>query len=162
MLELGIGPEAVLLRNPTSQSDESRILVDGSASFSWQTRKIDASLSYAHNSGGGGGLLQGAEVHSATALVSHRFERIWTVGLHDGFRNVEQLSSLLSTGTAISYRNAYAGFSLQRNIGRSMTFNLNYDFQYQVENQLALPETLFRRNQVIAGLTFNLHPISLK
>jgi hypothetical protein len=88
--------------------------------------------------------------------------RVWTLGLQDGFRNVDQLSSLLSTGTALSYRNAYTGFSMQRNIGRTMTFNVNYNFQYQIENQLALPETQFRRNQVMAGFTYNLRPISLE
>jgi hypothetical protein len=160
-LELSVGPEAVLLRSP-NQSNVNRMLVDGSASFSWQTRKIDASLSYAHNAGSGGGLLQGAEVHSVTASASRRLLRVWTLGLQDGFRNVDQLSSLLSTGTALSYRNAYTGFSMQRNIGRTMTFNVNYNFQYQIENQLALPETQFRRNQVMAGFTYNLRPISLE
>jgi hypothetical protein len=160
-LELSVGPEAMLLRSP-GQSNVNRMLVDGSASFGWQTRRIDTSLSYAHNAGSGGGLLLGAEVQSVTALVSRRLLRVWTLGLHGGFQNVEQLSSLLSTGTALSYRNAYIGSSMQRNIGRTMTFNVTYNFQYQVENQQALPNTEFRRNQVMAGFTYNLRPISLE
>jgi len=160
VLELSGGPEAVSLRSP-GQPDKNRMLVDGAASFTWQTSRLDASLSYSHNSGSGSGLLQGVEMHSVTASVRHRLGRVWTVGLYDGFNNVNQLSSLLSTGTPFSYSSAHSGVSVRRNMGRTMTFNLKYDFQYQIESQRAIPDTTYRRNQVLAGFTFNLHPISL-
>jgi len=160
-LILTAGPEAVLLRNP-GQTDIKKTVVDGSASFTWQTRGTDASLTYSHGAGSGGGLLQGAEVDSAVVSVSRRLGRVWTVSQHDGFNNVSQLSSLLSTATPTSYRTIYAGFSVNRNIGRTFTFNLNYDFQYQIENQRVLSVPAYRRNLVMAGLTYNLRPISLR
>jgi hypothetical protein len=161
VLVLGVGPEAVLLRNP-GQADVNKTIVDGNASFSWKTRGLDANLSYSHGAGSGGGLLQGSEIDTATVSVSRRVARIWTVGLHDGFSNVSQLSSLLSTGKPTSYRSIYAGCSVFRNIGRAMTFNFGYNFQYQTQSQQALSATTYRRNQVMAGLTYNLRPISLR
>jgi hypothetical protein len=160
-LTLGIGPETVRLENP-GQPDFTRTLVDGSASLNWQTRKVDTSLSYSHNSGGGSGLLRGAEIHTATVAATHRVARVWTPGLHGGFSNVSELSSVLTTGTPISYSSYYTGCSVSREIGRTMLFHLNYDFQYQNENQRAVSASTFRRNAVLAGLTYNLRPISLR
>jgi hypothetical protein len=160
-LILGIGPESVRLENP-GQPDITRTLVDGSASLNWQTRKVDTSLSYSHNSGGGGGLLRGAELHTATVAATRRVARVWTPGLHGGFSNVSELSSVFSTGTPISYSSYYTGCSVSRDIGRTMLFHLNYDFQYQTENQRAVSALTYRRNSVMAGLTYNLRPISLR
>ena len=129
-LELAGGPQITIFQNPTTASDR-RTSWTASTSLHYRASRADLGLSYTHYTSAGSGLLLGAETDQFHGSVGWRFNRNWSGSLSPGYAHNSRLKQNSASGVSVSYDSIYAGFGVQRTLGRYMDISFNYNLQDQ-------------------------------
>ena len=150
------GPQQITFGTGTRQ-----LVWTVSDAISYQTRRTQYSLTYAHTSSGGSGVLAGASNHTITAGLRHALTQWWSASTNVGYSLDNALAP--ASGTTSHFRSWYGSATLERAIGRHLHFSMNYGFQRQNTGAGACPvagcgSTASRQT---AGVTLEWHPFSI-
>ena len=135
-------------------------------SLQYRSEKVNAQIIFSRYISGGSGVLAGAETDWAQLTLGRQLSRKFNGSLNFGYQHNQPLSqeNILQSQTRIAYWQA--GASLSYEMGRYMSFYMNYDFQRQVSNApLCFNSncgTVFLRHVAGMGLNFHARPIKIR
>src|SRR5262249_45520769 len=102
--------------------------VNAGATLLYAVANGSLSLTYAHGTSGGSGVLLGSTSHQANFSGTHKLTRLWSGQLNGGYSRNSPLGSVQTTTQ--TFNTWTAGGGLFRPIGRYANFGLNYTAQF--------------------------------
>lgn len=128
--ELAGGPQLDIFKNSLTSSTRHYFWnLHSSLRYRWP--RSDLEISYGRYTSSGSGLLYGAETDQVGVSASRRFTRNWSGSFSPGYARNTNLEQTTAAGTSVDFNSYYAGFGLQRALGRYADLSLNYTFQGQ-------------------------------
>jgi hypothetical protein len=142
-------------------ASQSQILTwNATSSVSYQTRRTQYFVSYAHTLSPGSGVFLGSTANLVTASVSRTVTQTWSASLGAGYAFDENLVPV--SGTIDHFSNWYSNATLARPIGRHFRFDLSYRFQHQSAGEGVCPVAACGSTQSrhTVGASLQWHPFS--
>ena len=160
-LQLYGGPEFV--SDHTGNSTQTRTLASGFGNLTYARGRNNFGLFGGRYATGGSGVLAGSVMETISGSWSRQVTRKWNASVYSG---ISRNSSLVqSTAVTTHYNYWYSSLSVNRTLGRYVSFYLNYSYQRQLTNAgpcttkvcaVNLAEQIFG-----IGLIFTPRPIGL-
>jgi hypothetical protein len=120
----GLAPGA---QSPTQTNTWS---VAGGAEGSWKSQHNSLTAGYSRTISDGGGVLGAERLQMVRGSFRRQLTPAWAVAL-TGSRGTNQALTVPFSGSASSINLTSAGFSLERNIGKSIGFRMGYSHDFQ-------------------------------
>lgn len=158
-IELSAGPEMAFYF--ADRMEQRHVQIAGHAALYWAFRQGYAMLAYRHGSGSGGGLLQGAEVDDVQMAYFRPIARVWRMGYFGGWNRSSSISTLISPLALTAFSTAYGGFRVERNLGRTLSFFMNYSLNYQRPDQVSAIQPVIRDHVLMAGFYWMPRPLAI-
>jgi hypothetical protein len=173
--QIGAGPEFSSFATPiTGTSNTGTGTLSGSSSHvSWslntsltyQLRRINLGLTYAHGVSGGSGVQAGSVADTVTGSASRQFSRTFSGSwnLSYGRNNGLTVNAPASTSANQTFGYWSSSVGLTHPMGRTMNLGLNYILQYQGSNSAfcvgPMCGSSFVRHEISFSLGWHDHPI---
>ena len=121
----------------------------------WRNENTSISAGYSRTVSDGGGLLGPVRVQFVQGSFRRQLTKAWAVSLSASHGTNQELIAP-SAATATSANLTSAGFSLERNVGKSLGFRMGYTHDFQEQFGLAAPNPTLdaHRNRVFVTLSY--------
>jgi len=129
--------------------------ISGGAEGGWKNQHTSVSAGYSRTIGDGGGLLGSVLVQTVHGTFRHQLTPGWAAAISASHGTNQSLIAP-STSSASSINLTSAGFSLERNVGKSIGLRMGYshDFQEQFGLPAPTPTQDANRNRVFVTLSY--------
>lgn len=159
-LQLTGGPEVTTYRQ-TIAGAMQRITGAGGANLTYAFERGSLSLNYNRGLSGGSGILVGSDLDRVEARLSHHLGRRWDGNVGAGFARNGAFPGMSGTNTPPIHSLFVTG-GINRNLGRTASFSVNYIFDYQNAVQPVCPAggcgTEFTQHQIWVGFQWRTRP----
>lgn len=159
------GPEMTVFRLPVNGST-NRVTGAGGANLSYGLTRTSFTLGYNHSVNGGGGQFTGSTADQLQAAMGFQLTRMWKTDLTFGYAKNRNLAIASPSQPSQAFDSWFAGGSLNRPLGRSLTFALSYTANIQASS---LPvcaagtcDTNYLLHQISVGLQWHARPLVLR
>jgi len=156
--ELAGGPQLDIFKNSLVGSTH-RYFWNVHSSLHYRWPRSDLGISYGRYTSSGSGLLVGAQTDNLNLSAGWRFTRNLSGSFSPGFARNSGLKETTAAGTSVNFNSYYAGFGLQRTLGRYADLSFNYNLQGQKTDRTdplgAMVSSTFARH--VFGLGFSWH-----
>jgi hypothetical protein len=160
-LQLFAGPDVTTFRQPSGASQTS---VSAGASLKYALRHTELWLTYNRGLSGGSGILTGSTTDQIQAQLSHQILRQWQATAGFGYARNHETMGILTSSTSRNLNSVFASGGLNRALGRTTNFSVNYTFQHQ-NNPLcgvASCGSSYTQHQIWLGLEWRARPFVLR
>jgi len=129
--------------------------ISGGAEGGWKNQHTSVSAGYSRTIGDGGGLLGSVLVQTVHGTFRHQLTPGWAAAISASHGTNQSLIAP-STSSASSINLTSAGFSLERNVGKSVGLRFGYTHYFQEQFGLPAPTPTqnVNRNQVFVTLSY--------
>jgi hypothetical protein len=118
----------------------------GGVEGNWQTKRTSVAAGYSKRVSNGGGILGAVGAHNVHAAVRREFLPGWKATFEATYGSNEAIT-LLAANSATSIKTTSVGASLERNIGRSLGFRIDYLHDFQNQSGSSDPSQNFDANR---------------
>lgn len=144
--EVSGGPSLNQFRNPAggssseiqfanlAEESSSEIFWDILGTLQYRWGKTDLRTSFGRSTTGGSGVLVGAETNQVQAQISRALFRTTRLELNVGYSQNQSLSYSTTEANQTEYKGWNGGINLSRELGRHLSFYIEYNIQRQVTN----------------------------
>lgn len=163
-LSVSAGPQISVFHNSLT-GDGKRVNWSMRSSLKYQMATSDLAFGYARRSTGGSGVLVGADSDNFDVTYSKQITRMWDMGLTTGYAHNSSLRQLTTGPVGQKFNTWRGGLSLSRPMGRSMRLFMNYNAQWQNNNNCAVTGTCtptLTRHHFALGFSWQSNPINLE
>lgn len=160
---IGGGPQVTILDDPFTGSD-TKWSFSGRAGVRYRFPTTGLALNYEHYNTSGSGFFAGAQSDVVRFSVGHALNRNWDMNADVGYTHNTRIQPI-GVVTANSFDYLFAGAGLRRQLGRSFSAFVSYQFNYLTfDDSLCTTgpcNTNSQRHVVLVGLDWHPHPIRL-
>jgi hypothetical protein len=165
-LKLSGGPEITSFRIPPGVGTGTHhVAGTGSASFSYAFSAGSASLGFNHGADNGSGVLLGAISDQVTGSANRKLTRVWRGNVSLGYTNTSPTGGNSAPTPNLAYNTVYVGAGVQRPVGRTTEFTLNYTANIQTSKNAVCAgancSTNFTTHVIAVGLNWRARPFVL-
>jgi len=118
----------------------------GGVEGNWQKERTSVAAGYSKQVSDGGGFLGVVGVHNVHAAIRREFLPGWAATFGATYGN-NQAITLIAANNATSIKTTSVGASLERNIGRSLGFRMDYFHDIQNQSGSSVPSQNFDANR---------------
>lgn len=163
-LQFGAGPQLNDYVPVVGASLGLRVQWSANAGLSYLYGRTSLGLSFSHGVTGGAGILIGANTDTVSVSAAHPIGRYSSIS---GSFGVSQNSALAqASGPSSSYTSEYASVGYNHGLGTQASVFVNYSLIHQSTNVGTCTTVAcgpqFTRNQIYAGISWNMRPIPLR
>lgn len=151
------GPDLEVLSPKSISNTPNHWIYDVAISVSYEFQRSVVSASYFHGPTVGAGVYAGSSSHVLTGGYTRRFTHFLSANLNAGYTRNNALAT--ATGFSSQFSNWFFGASVNRQLGRSMDFTIDYGAQKQTAGGVCpVANCLLAPARQIFGFALAWHP----